>query len=158
MTSSSPRCASVLVAVAVTLVLGACAPKEATTPSAGAAASAAAAASAVPQPGPPEPGAEEARLSGKHDLWQDGEGGPVCHVTLTTTPTIGGNAIQAEDDCDRKLKLGGDPFAWFINPAGVVVIVDPARRPLLHLERLADGSYKDRRDGGDVNAVLLTRR
>jgi len=152
MIHSAPRCLGALGVAA--LVLTACSPKEAPRAAASPAPAAPAAASV---PSPPLPSAEEARLSGKHDLWQDGEGGPVCHVMLTTTPTIGGMAVQADDDCDRKLRLGGDPFAWFINPAGVVVIVDPARRPLLHLERLADGSYKDRRDGDFVNAVLLTR-
>lgn len=140
------------------LVLGACSPQPASTAAAGLASPASAAASPVqPAPGP-APSAQEARLRGKHDLWQDGEGGPVCRVTLETAPTIGGHVIQADADCDRKLKLGGDPFAWFVDPAGVLVIVDAARRPLLHLQRLDDGSYKDRRDGDYVNAILLTRR
>lgn len=142
--------------ILATLALQACSPKvDAPAPAAPLAPSAPA---APAQSAGPAPSAEETRLSGKHDLWQDCEGGPVCHVTLETAPTIGGHVIQAEADCARKLKLGGDPFAWFLDPAGVLVIVDPARRPLLHLRRLDDGSYKDRRDGDYVNAVLLTRR
>jgi len=141
--------------ILATLALQACSPKpDATAPAAPAASSPAPSSQAAG----PAATAEETRLSGKHDLWQDGEGGPVCHVTLETTPTIGGHVMQADADCDRKLKLGGDPFAWFLDPAGVLVIVDPARRPLLHLRRLDDGSYKDRRDGDYVNAILLTRR
>ncbi|KRW62859.1 AprI/Inh family metalloprotease inhibitor [Pseudomonas sp. TTU2014-080ASC] len=97
------------------------------------------------------------RLKGAYDLWQDGEGGPLCKVRLGDTPTIGGLSLQADEDCASKLNLAGDPYAWFINPNGQLIIIDATRQALLRMKVLEDGSYKDPRDGDYVNAVLLSR-
>jgi hypothetical protein len=105
---------------------------------------------------PPASPAEH-KLAGAYNLWQDGEGGPSCKLTLQAEPILGGNALDVEADCDAKLKLGGDPHAWFLNADGLLVIIDAARQPLLRMEQQPDGDYKDRRAGDYVNAVLLTR-
>jgi hypothetical protein len=94
---------------------------------------------------------------GRYTLWQDGEGGPTCQLRLTTHKAIGGQAIEGGQRCAARLKLEGDPYAWFVDAQGRVVILDATRQPLLRMERLADGDYKDRRQGDYVDAVLLTR-
>jgi len=109
------------------------------------------------RPAPPQP--EATQLQGRYDLWQDGDGGPLCHVTLGGTPTLGGQALRADADCARKLGLAGDPYAWFMAPDGRLVIIDAARQPLLRMERVGDPrqrEFKDRRAGDYNNAVLLT--
>jgi hypothetical protein len=97
------------------------------------------------------------QLKGTYDLWQDGEGGLSCKITLGDQPTLGGLTVQADQDCAEKLALEGDPYAWFINDEEKLIIIDAARQALLRMETIPDGSYKDRRDGDYVNAVLLTR-
>jgi hypothetical protein len=97
------------------------------------------------------------RLKGSYDLWQDGEGGPRCAVTLGEKPIRGCLTLIAGEDCASKLALKGHPYAWFINPDGQLIIIDEARQALLRMNGLDDGSYKDPRDGDYVNAVLLTR-
>lgn len=93
---------------------------------------------------------------GRYTLWQDGEGGPTCQLRLTPQRTIGGQAIEGAQRCAASLQLAGDPYAWFMDAQGRLVIVDATRQPLLRMERLPDGDYKDRRQGDYVNAVLLS--
>jgi hypothetical protein len=97
------------------------------------------------------------KLLGAWDLWQDGEGGPSCAVQLTDQAILGGFAIEAEADCASKLDLAEEPYAWFLNDHGQLIIVDGARQALLRLNDEHDGSFKDRRAGDYSNAVLLTR-
>lgn len=70
--------------------------------------------------------------------------------------TIGGQALKAQEDCDGRLSLGGDPQAWFVAEQGYVVIIDATRRVLLRMEPLGDGDYRDRRRGDYVDAVILS--
>lgn len=93
---------------------------------------------------------------GRYALWQDGEGGRVCKLTLLSARTIGGQALKAQEDCDGRLSLGGDPQAWFVAEQGYVVIIDATRRVLLRMEPLGDGDYRDRRRGDYVDAVILS--
>lgn len=155
--------ASLLGAAMCGMLLGGCTreatPQPASEPaSAGGAAAASVREAAASEPQFPPASPQERTLQGSYDLWQDGEGGLSCKLELRTEPILGGKALDAAGDCDGNLKLGGDPYAWFLNADGVLVLIDATRRPLLRLERLSDGSYKDRRDGDYVNAILLTRR
>jgi hypothetical protein len=103
-----------------------------------------------PSPSPTSP------PPGRYDLWQDGEGGQVCKLTLQSGRTIGGHPLKAATGCDERLSLGGAPQAWFVDAQGRVVIVDATRRVLLRMEPLDNGEYRDRRRGDYVDAVILS--
>ena len=104
------------------------------------------------------PPAYVGELGSDYDLWQDGEGGASCAVSLGDQRSIGGYQLDADEDCAAKLELAGDPQAWFLRDDGQLILVDATRQVLLRLDRLHDGTFKDPRDGDYVNAVLLTPR
>lgn len=143
----------------LSLVLGACSRGEApaASPAPAVAMPDAQRGGAASTPPSASPSPEERRLQGRYELWQDGEGGLGCELLLKAEPIPGGNALEADADCDENLDLGGDPHAWFVDGEQVLVIVDAARQPLLRMERLSDGDFQDRRDGDFVNAVVLSR-
>lgn len=105
---------------------------------------------------PRTPPAQVEALQGRYDLWQDGEGGPLCTLRLTPQRTIGGFAVAGAAQCAQKLELAGDPHAWFVREDGVLLMLDAARQPLLYMRPLGQGEFKDSRQGDYVNAVILS--
>lgn len=93
---------------------------------------------------------------GTFDLWEDREGGLVCHVELESARTIGGHSIVFDEDCVSRLQLGADLHAWFAAKDGSIVLIDATRRVLVQLRRLDNGDYYASRGGGLEN-LNLTR-
>lgn len=102
--------------------------------------------------------ADPVRLKGQWELWEDHEGGTVCALGLDNAPAIGGFALEGSEACLRTLKLKGDPYAWFLDPQGNVVLIDATRKAVLRLDRLDDGSfYAQRREEGLENLNLTPK-
>jgi len=97
-------------------------------------------------------------LKGKWELWEDHEGGTVCPITLANDQAIGGFALMGSEACFRKLKLKGDPYAWFLDPEGSVVLIDATRKVLVRFDALEDGTYYAQREEGLENLNLTPKK
>jgi len=96
-----------------------------------------------------------ASLAGPYDIWEDFEGGTVCPLTLEDEPAIGGSALSGDDDCMQVFNFAGDPYAWFPDGEGRLVIIDATRRVLVRFDALQDGTfYAIRSDAGLENLNL----
>ncbi len=96
------------------------------------------------------------QLKGKWELWEDHEGGTVCPITLESGQAIGGFALTGSEACFRKLKLRGDPYAWFLDKDGNFILIDATRKMLARFDRLEDGTFYARRGGEGLDNLNLT--
>lgn len=137
----------VMCGIAAILLLGACNPSPPRDEHAEAVGAQALAADETAGAGAPDSVASRSdpavsRIKGHYVLWEDFEGGRMCQISLTDTPTIGGFAATADDACVRQLGIAEDVFAWFIAPDdGWLVLIDATRRILLRLQPQQDGSF-----------------
>lgn len=97
------------------------------------------------------------KVKGNYDLWEDFEGGKVCKVVLTSDQTIGGYVFKGDNRCIKVFKFDGDPHAWFIDQKGWLTIVDAARKVLVRLQPLEDGTFHADRSADRLEGVVLSR-
>jgi hypothetical protein len=97
------------------------------------------------------------KLKGKHELWEDFEGGKVCKVTLGHEPTIGGFAFKGDARCMKAFKFTGDAYAWHVGSDGWLAITDATRRTLVRFKPHKDGSFYADRSADGLDNLNLTR-
>lgn len=101
-----------------------------------------------------EDGVEQ--TAGSYELWEDFEGGTVCPIDLEAEPTIGGYALNTTDEaCFGAFKLDGDPYAWYLDGEGGLVLADAARQVLVRLLPVENGFHADRSADG-LESLNLT--
>lgn len=96
-------------------------------------------------------------IAGDHAFWEDFEGGTICQVTLENVRTIGGYVLSGDEQCMAAFELSDDPYAWFVDDVGQLVITDVTRKVLLRFEPLENGSFYARRENEGLNNLNLTR-
>jgi len=100
--------------------------------------------------------AGESNLKGAYDLWEDFEGGKVCNIKLDDEQTIGGFVLEGDEDCFSALKLGGDPYAWFLDSEGQLVVTDATRKVLARFAPVEGGAFYFRRTDAGLESLSLT--
>jgi hypothetical protein len=98
----------------------------------------------------------ESKLKGRYEIWEDFEGGTVCKLFLDDEMSIGGNALEGDDQCMQSFKLDGDPNAWFVDDEGKLVLIDAMRRVLVRFEPHSDGSFYANRTADGLESLNLT--
>ena len=91
---------------------------------------------------------------GDFALWEDREGGLVCHIELERARVIGGHSIVFDEDCIKRLELGGDLAAWFAADNGDIVLIDDTRKVLVRLKKHRKDEYYAVREGYVENLVM----
>lgn len=99
---------------------------------------------------------DTAAIAGEYSIWEDFEGGTVCPMTLENERTIGGYVLTGDDDCMVPFKLSDDPYAWFVDDEGKLVIIDVTRKVLVRFEPLQDGSFYAQRQAEGLENLNLT--
>ncbi len=98
-----------------------------------------------------------AKLKGKHEIWEDFEGGKVCKVTLGDEPTIGGFVLRGDARCMKAFKFAGDAYAWHVGADGWLAITDATRRTLVRFKPHKDGAFYADRAADGLENLNLTR-
>ncbi|WEK50235.1 MAG: AprI/Inh family metalloprotease inhibitor [Candidatus Kaistia colombiensis] len=100
--------------------------------------------------------ADVSTLKGSYSIWEDFEGGKVCPIQLDDGTTIGGFALEGDDQCMQTFKFDGDPAAWFVDDEGWLVLIDATRKILVRLAPSTDGAFYANRTADGLESLNLT--
>ena len=101
-----------------------------------------------------QPPSAPSAMTGRWVLARDGEGAPSCDLSLGPQPVIGGYKVTAAPACRRVVSWSQDFYAWYLNTAGVVVLADPTRKPVMRFV-LRQGAYVA--DGPNGALFIISR-
>jgi len=96
------------------------------------------------------------KLKGAYEIWEDFEGGKVCPLALDDEQSIGGFALEGDDQCMEPFKLTGDPNAWFLDDEGWLVLIDAARQTLVRFRPDEKGGFYADRTADRLESLNLT--
>jgi Protease inhibitor Inh len=78
------------------------------------------------------------------------ESGKGCNLKLLTDEAIGGHAVEAPAHCTVGKVSAADIGAWNLDGKGGLILLDPLRHVLLHLEENENGIWTATSESGDM--------